>query len=85
MGLVEQSVSIYDLSEGGCFVNSPVEMTPSRRFDLKVDLPNAGWIVVTAEPVYARSGGFAVRFIALSDETRARLENSLRQLRQRSA
>jgi len=87
IGLVDQSISIYDLSEGGCFVNSTIDMAPgSSRFDLKVDLPGEGWVLVTAEIVYSRSGyGFAVRFLELSDDTRAKLEQCLRRLRRQNA
>lgn len=85
IGPTETPVSIYDLSEGSCFIASVLE-TPPSHLTLKVNLPHEGWISVKAETVRSGPGqGFTVRFIEISDDTRGRLERSLRQLRLENA
>ena len=65
VGLLDAPVTIYDLSEGGCFVNcltAPPE--PGRHLVLKIDLPEEGWICLKAEVRYAKPEfGFAVSFV----------------------
>ncbi len=80
--LLETPVRIYDLSEGGCFVNSLHDTTTKgQRFGLKILLPSEGWITVEAETIYNRPEfGFAVRFDKLPEHTRARLERALKKL-----
>lgn len=83
--VLETPLSIFDLSRGGCFVNSIHEQAAGVRFLMKIHLPRVGWVTLTAETLYARSGyGFAVRFVDL-DETAARcLEQGLEQLLDRA-
>ena len=72
VGLIDTPLLIYDLSEGGCFVNSLYDTPVGQRLVLRITLPYEGVITVDAETVYARSGfGFAVRFMDVTDETRA--------------
>jgi len=85
IGPSEIPVRIYDLSEGSCFVASAIE-TPPSHLTLKVNLPHEGWISVKTETVRSMPGhGFTVHFIEVSDDTRVRLERSLRQLRLENA
>ena len=52
---------------------------------MRIDLPDEGWITVTAETVYGRGEfGYAVRFIEISDEASARLERVLQALELRA-
>ena len=69
------SVEIYDLSEGGCFVNS-VHDAPEvgRRFTLRIDVPGQPSITVEAATCYARPGGYAVQFVDLSENTKFQLK-----------
>ncbi len=86
VGLIETPVLIYDLSEGGCFVNSLYDTPAGQRMSLRLTLPYEGRVTVQAETVYGRPGfGFAVRFVDVSDETRACLQSSLDKLRQNVA
>lgn len=72
VGLLETSVRIYDLSEGGCFVTSLHEGMPGEIVTLKMELPHEGWIQVRGETVYNRPGfGFAVKFIDLTSDAHA--------------
>ena len=86
LGLIETPLIIYDLSEGGCFINSLIDTPVGERLVLRISLPQAGVIAVDAETVHVRPGfGFAVRFTELNDETRARLELALDELRRKVA
>ena len=76
--VLETPMSIFDLSRGGCFVNASHEQAPGVRFKMKIDLPRVGWVTLTAETLYVRSGyGFAVRFVDLDESTASRLEQGL--------
>ena len=79
--VLETPLSIFDLSVGGCFVNSSHEQEPGVRFQMKIDLPRVGWVRLTAETLYARPGyGFAVQFVDVDESTVSRLEQGLYQL-----
>jgi hypothetical protein len=83
-GLIETPVRLYDLSMGGCFVNSLHDQEVGTIMCLKLDLPYEGWITAKAETVHKRLGfGYAVRFIEMSREDEASLERSIRQLQNR--
>jgi len=81
VGALDMAVEIYDLSEGGCFVNSfhePPEV--GKRLKLRIDLPGQPSITVDAETCYARPGGYAVRFESLSEGTRRQLRETIERL-----
>ena len=81
IGMLDTPLSIFDLSQGGCFVNSMHEQTPGVRFTMKIQLPHVGVITLKAETLYLRSGfGFAVRFVDVDDETASLLEQALERL-----
>ena len=82
---LETPVRIYDLSEGGCFVNSTHEQQPGVDFELKIDLPHEGWISLTARTLYRKPEfGFAVRFSDLTDEAMARLRRAIGHIKRRA-
>ena len=84
VGLLETPVRLYDLSRGGCFVNSLHDQEEGTTVVLKIDLPHEGWITARAETVYRRLGfGFAVRFVEMTPDAAARLERSIRALQNR--
>jgi hypothetical protein len=79
--VIETPLSIFDLSRGGCFINSIHEQASGVRFRMKIDLPRVGWVTLTAETLYARSGyGFAVQFVDVDDTTGQRLQSGLDEL-----
>jgi hypothetical protein len=83
VGALETPVQLYDLSRGGCFINSMHQQQPGIKLLLKIDLPNEGWITVNAETLYRRGEfGFAVRFIDMSADASTRLERALHALEQ---
>ena len=86
VGVLDTPLLIYNLSEGGCFVNSLYDTPVGQRLVLRISLPNEGIVTIDAETVYVQPGfGFAVRFVDVSDETRVILGLSLNKLRQNVA
>ena len=76
-----QRLELSNLSEGGCFVNSFEKPIPGRRWTLRIELPIEGWIAVTAETLYTRTGyGYGVKFVDINPEDRARLTRCLDEL-----
>src|SRR5262245_66695889 len=81
---LETPVRIYDLSRGGCFINSLHEQEPGVSFTLKIDLPYEGWIRLRAETVYRRPDfGFAVRFLHMTDDSARRLARAIDALKEK--
>jgi len=84
VGALETPVRIYDLSCGGCFINSLHEQGQGVSFTLKIELPYEGWIRLRAESIYHRPDyGFAVRFTQMSDDVAQRLERAIDALKER--
>jgi len=83
--LLTVPLRIHDLSVGGCLIQAYHEQAPGRRFTLEIELPDEGWIEIEAESLYVREGyGFAVRFVSMTDETRASLERVIQQIDQQT-
>ena len=84
VGALETPVQLYDLSRGGCFINSIHHQQPGVRLVLKLDLPQEGWIAVRAETLERRGElGFAVRFVEVSEDAAARLDRAMLAMEQR--
>ena len=83
VGLVNTPVRIYDLSDGGCFVETSEEAPPpGRHIVLKIALPDESGIHFKGETVYVRDRvGFAVSFVDVPAESSDRLQRSLLRLR----
>ena len=77
VGFLQTPLQIFDLSLGGCFVNSLHDQQVGVVFNLKIDLPQEGWIMLKAETLYRRDCGYAVRFIEMNAVARRRLERVL--------
>jgi CheY-like chemotaxis protein len=77
--LIDSPVTIYDLSEGGCFVNCvTARPEPGRGLVLKIDLPEEGWICLKAEVKYAKPEfGFAVSFVDVPSDAANRLRHGI--------
>jgi hypothetical protein len=81
---IDTPVQIYDLSEGGCFVNSMQEQQEGREVELEIALPTEGPIRVTGVTLYARPGfGFAARFTRIDPLVMVKLSRELARLRAR--
>jgi hypothetical protein len=77
IGRLETRVTLYDLSQGGAFVNSMYEQQAGTTLTLKIDLAVAGEITVKAQTLYCRPGGYAVRFIDLTPEEIQRFASAI--------
>jgi hypothetical protein len=78
VGNLDTPVRIYDISMGGCFVNAMHEQDAGVVVVLRIQLPGEQWLEVKAETLYRRPGfGFAVKFVELTDASRAQLERAL--------
>jgi PilZ domain-containing protein len=83
--LLTVPLRIHDLSIGGCLIQAYHEQAPGRRFTLEIELPDEGWIEIEAESIYVREGyGFAVRFVEMTDETRASLDRVIQRIDQQT-
>lgn len=81
ISVLQTPVQIYDLSPGGCFVNSLNEQKPGIRVVLEIELPGEGRIKVTGETLYAKPDfGYAVRFVDMPSDLAARIDAALRRL-----
>jgi len=81
-GLVDLPLEIYDLSLGGCFVNSFHEAPhPGQIFAIHIELPTGQMLMAKGEAVFVRPGfGYGVKFCDLSEDDRTRLENAIKML-----
>ncbi len=86
VGALETPVQLYDLSRGGCYINSAYQQRPGMKLRLKLDLPEEGWITIHAESLDRRNEyGFAVRFVDVNEEAAARLDRALLALDRRES
>jgi hypothetical protein len=78
MGLLEFDVSIYDLSVGGCLVDSRMEIRTEQPIRLRIALPDGNSVTVRGlVTVPPRDVGYAVRFLDLDEATREAIERAL--------
>jgi CheY-like chemotaxis protein len=82
VGLMDSPVTLYDLSEGGCFVNFVNEPPAAgRNLVLKINVPQEGWICLKAQALYAKPEfGFAVVFVEIPRDASDRLKRGLLRL-----
>jgi hypothetical protein len=74
LGAIETPVTIRDLSEGGCFVDSLIDTQPGRRLSIGLLVPGEDWITTTGEVVRGQPDfGFAVRFVDMPEDVRKRV------------
>ena len=78
IGMLEFKLRLYDLSAGGCLVDSMAVVNTERSIQLRLDLPDGNSVMVLARVVPPlRDIGYAVRFIDLDVETRDMIERAL--------
>jgi hypothetical protein len=84
VALLDTPVRIYDLSRGGCFINSTHEQKSGVQLTLIIELPGEGEITVQAETLPRQTElGFAVRFTHLEPDDAMRLHDALKKLEAR--
>jgi CheY-like chemotaxis protein len=79
IGVIDVAITIYDLSEGGCFVNS-VTIPPDvgRNLVLKIEIPEEGWVCLKSQVLHAKPGyGFAVSFVDVPQDAADRLRRGI--------
>lgn len=73
--LLSTPIRIHDLSRSGCLIEWYHEQAPGLRFTLEIELPEAGWVRLEAEPVYNRTDyGFAVKFVDVPPNVMTKLD-----------
>jgi hypothetical protein len=78
LGLLEFKLRLYDLSVGGCFVDSPTQVATGRPIQLRIALPDGNAVTVRGVVTPPeRDIGYGVRFIDLDDSTRYAIERAL--------
>jgi hypothetical protein len=84
VAMLDTPVRIYDLSLGGCFINSTHEQKPGIALTLQIELPGKGEITVEAETLQRQvEGGFAVRFTHIEPDDAMRFHCALKRLEER--
>lgn len=80
-GILSTDIRIYDLSRGGCLIQSYHDVQPGRSLTIDIELPYEGWVTLKAETLYSRPDyGFAVKFVEVSEETGAVLDRVVARL-----
>ena len=69
----EMSISVSNISDGGCFVSQPNNVSPGEQLNLRIELPHGEPIITAAQVLSADAQqGFAVLFLdADAPETQA--------------
>ena len=74
-GILPVPIRIYDLSVGGCLIESRYPERRGRRLEIDIDLPWEGWTTLDAEIVNLRPEyGYGVQFIGVTEAVRRRLD-----------
>lgn len=78
IGLLDFKLRIYDLSVGGCLIESLTEITSEQPIRLRLALPDGNSVTIRGQiKLPPRDIGYAVRFVDLDDSTRATIEQAL--------
>lgn len=85
VGRLPTPVAVYELNEGGGFVNFQYDYPEEMVFVLRIELPGVDPLTLKAETVYRHLSGVAVRFFDLDDETCARLRRAIAGLSNRQS
>lgn len=67
----KRAARISDISMGGCYLESIIQVQKGERFNLEIKLTSGECMQFTGEVAYAFEGmGFGVKFIDLNDHSR---------------
>ena len=78
VGPLEFKLRLYDLSVGGCLIDSLTAVTAQHPVRLRITLPDGNTVTVRGQVVLPpRDIGYAVRFIDLDARTREMIEQAL--------
>ena len=71
-----RSARVSDLSLGGCFIDSIVNIRPGEMIQLKIKASDGEWLELEGQVMYVFAGcGFGVRFTSLTDKDRILIEH----------
>jgi hypothetical protein len=80
-GILPVPIRIYDLSVGGCLIESRYPESRGRRLELDIDLPWEGWTTVNAEIVNLRPEyGYGVQFVDVPEAIRRRFDRVIKRI-----
>jgi len=78
VGLLDFKLRIYDLSVGGCLIDSLTEITSEHPIRLRIVLPDGNSVTVRGQiKLPPRDIGYAVRFIDLDASAREMIERAI--------
>ncbi len=78
VGLLDFKLRVYDLSAGGCLIDSLTEITSEQPIRLRIALPDGNSVTVRGQiKLPPRDIGYAVRFVDLDASTREMIERAL--------
>ena len=78
VGLLDFKLRIYDLSVGGCLVDSLTEISSEQPIRLRIALPDGNSVMVRGQiKLPLRDIGYAVRFVDLDASTREMIERAI--------
>lgn len=81
LGLIPVPIRIFDLSVGGCLVQTYHAQAPDRRLTLEIELPYEGWLQLEGQSLMMRGDdGFPVRFVNVPRDVSARLQSAIEQI-----
>lgn len=70
---------VSDLSLGGCFVDSIMDVSEGEQISLDLRLPSGVWLKLSGKIMYTMQGfGFGIQFTNLSTEQIESLEDAIR-------
>ena len=81
LGIIDTPLRLCNLSEGGCFVTALHTQPATTEFEMQIELPFEGPIVVVGRPRYERPHfGYGVQFTQVDDISADKLHRSLSRL-----
>ena len=81
LGSRKTPVLVFNLNVGGGFVSFSDEQPAKTSFDLTIELPEDGEIVVVAQTVHREPFGIGVRFVDLSDDDARRVGRAVERVK----
>jgi hypothetical protein len=78
LGVTDVPVRVFDLTLDGCLVELGFGTLSGRNIRLQIDVPGEGWTLIQCETLHiAGDNAFAVKFVRMDEEIRARLWRAL--------
>jgi hypothetical protein len=78
LGVTDVPVRVFDLTLDGCLVELSFGTLTGRNIRLQVDVPGEGWTLLHCETLHiAGDNAFAVKFVRMEEEIRARIWRAL--------